>query len=303
MRKFISLLLGIIFTQSFAHAGPIQSFSLNVLTYNIKGLPSFAAQGYDENRYGDIGRILAKRMKGGNGPDVVLLQESFVSRTAELRAIAGYPFYAQGPGSAQLLGVDSGLYILSRYPILKQETQAFGPELCTSWDCYSNKGVQFAQIQLPGMPIPLEIYNTHMQASRKADFVRQKQVKVILDFMKRTHRPGAPVIFAGDFNFRPGSGDASFREFVKETSLVHAGEFCLSHHCPLGTGTLAARLYASSVDHQFISVDPTGAFSLRPVKAERNFSELVSGRRLSDHDGFEINYELSWNSPSPSKVN
>lgn len=268
-----------------------------MLSYNIKGLPSFAANGYDEDRFADIGQILAKRNAEGNGPDIVALQESFVSRTAELRALAAYPFVAKGPDAAQLLGVDSGLYILSRFPILKQEKRAFGRGLCASWDCYSNKGVQFVRLQIPGAPFPLDVYNTHMQASRSSDAIRQKQVKILLEFIKETHQPGAPILFLGDFNFRPGAGDRSFEDFVKGSSLVHAGKLCLTLHC-VKEAWAKARLYESSVDHHFISVDPASSYRIKPLKAERNFSELVKGRSLSDHSGYEVRYEMDWSAPA-----
>src|SRR5687768_5800495 len=71
--------------------------TFTVLTYNIKGLPSFIAGSYDEERYSEIGAILADRQKKGDAPDIVLLQESFVERTRELRERAAYPYIAKGP--------------------------------------------------------------------------------------------------------------------------------------------------------------------------------------------------------------
>lgn len=293
--------LAAVFAFASARAETAPRLELSVLSYNIKGLPSFAANGYDEDRFADIGQILAKRNAEGKAPDIVALQESFVSRTAELRALAAYPFVAKGPDAAQLLGVDSGLYILSRFPILKQEKRAFGRAMCASWDCYSNKGVQFARLQIPGAPFPLDVYNTHMQASRSSDAIRQKQVKILLEFIKDTHQPGAPILFLGDFNFRPGAGDQSFDDFLKGSALVHAGKLCLSLHCATEAWA-KARLYDATVDHQFISVDPASSYRIKPLKAERNFGELVKGRSLSDHTGYEIRYEMDWNAAPAATV-
>ncbi|RZA09047.1 MAG: hypothetical protein EOP11_02945 [Proteobacteria bacterium] len=278
------------------------SLKFRVLSYNIKGLPSFAAPGFDEDRYGDIGKILADRNLSGSGPDIVALQESFTSRTAELRALANFSFVAKGPGAATMMGVDSGLYILSRYPIIKEESRVFGPELCASWDCYSNKGVQLARIKLPGLPMPVDVYNTHMQASRQSDAIRRGQVKIILEFIKATHAPGAPIIFAGDFNFRPSAGDLSFADFIKGSSLIHAGKLCLSLKCETAKGYDLRRLYETSVDHQFISEGAEDGFTLIPLRAERNFLDPVKGRLLSDHLGYEVQYELRWAAPKASPL-
>jgi endonuclease/exonuclease/phosphatase family metal-dependent hydrolase len=278
-------------------ADPAPKISFRVLSYNIKGLPAFAAPGFDEDRYGDIGRILAERNLAGSGPDIVTLQESFVSRTAELRALANFAYTAKGPDAANLWGVDSGLYILSRYPILKEEKRAFGPKLCASWDCYSNKGVQLARIQLPGAPFPIDVYNTHMQASRQSDAIRREQVKVILEFVKETHLVGAPIVFAGDFNFRPAAGDKSFADFQRGTALVHAGKLCLAERCPSVKGFDPSRLFEASVDHQFITPNGGASFHLKPLRAERNFLDPVKGRSLSDHLGYEVQYELGWAGP------
>lgn len=279
---------------------PPRRLQFGVLSYNIKGLPGFAAPGYDEDRYGDIGRLLAERNLGGRGPDIVALQESFVARTAELRALAGFAHSAKGPDAATLWGVDSGLWILSRYPILKEERLAFGPKLCATWDCYANKGVQLARIQLPGAPYPVDVYNTHMQAGREHDEIRRAQVKVILEFVKKTHQPGAPIVFAGDFNFRPGRGDKSFEDFLRGSALTHAGKLFLRLRAPAAALPDAARLFESSVDHQFIDTAAALPFRLKPLNAERSFTALVKGRALSDHPGYEVRYELDYGPAIPA---
>lgn len=264
---------------------------LRVLTYNIKGLPAVFAEGYSEERYAEIGRILAERRLAGDAPDLVFLQESFVARTKELRDRAGYPFEAKGPDSSALLGVDSGLYILSRFPVLATKTRAFGVDVCAGWDCYANKGVQFARIQLPGLPVPLDVYNTHMQASRDHDGVRSRQVELIAEFVRETHDPRYPILFAGDFNFRPQLNEASYREFVKRTGLVNSAEFCEAKTCARnGLGGV----WRSIVDHHFVSVAEHALFRLLPLGLQRSFAGEVKGMRLSDHQGLEGTYRIEW---------
>ncbi len=297
--RFLFLLLFLWPLASFGKAAVFSNkLTLRVLTYNIKGLPTFAAPDYDEDRYADIGRILARRQKEGTAPDLVLLQESFVVRTKELRDHANYPHIARGPdegrGIASLMSLDSGLYILSRYPIVKEETKAFGTSLCSEWDCYANKGVQFARLQIPGLPFPIDIYNTHLQASRSQDEVRVKQVDVLANFIASTHKIGLPLIFAGDFNFRPAWQPASYRDFVRKTALYNVGERCLAKKCKIETGTDPERVFQMTVDHHFTGVEHGQNFQLTPLSIERTFAEPVKGRRLSDHAGLETIYELKW---------
>lgn len=274
--------------------------ALTVLSYNIKGLPSIALGDYDENRYGEIGKILAERSKSGKSPDIVVLQESFSERTRELREAAKYPHVAEGPRANSLLGVGSGLFILSRYPIEKQAERAFGEKLCASWDCYSNKGVQYAKIQVPGLPLPIEVYNTHLQASRSSDRIRRQQVKVLVEFFQETHEPGLPVIFAGDFNFRPGMGDESYKDFVKLTAFGNVGRFCLDQGCAAEADHGWHGIWSGAVDHHFFSKD--SFVEILPTKVQRNFKELVGERRLSDHFGYEADYELKWDASLADKV-
>jgi endonuclease/exonuclease/phosphatase family metal-dependent hydrolase len=273
----------------------LRKVALRALSYNIKGLPSIALGKYDENRYAEIGRRLAERQKEGRGFDFVLLQESFSERTKELREVAGYPFMAKGPEANSILGVDGGLYILSRHPIVRQTTREFGTGNCASWDCYAAKGVQYARIELPGVPFPFEIYNTHLQASRQGDGIRRRQVKILLEFFRETHVPGAAVLFAGDFNFRPGLGHQSYLDFL-QAPFLHVGKFCLEAGCARGRDEGWHGLFQNAVDHHFVGTGE-GRFHLLPTRVERTFGELVGGRRLSDHLGYEADYELRWGNP------
>lgn len=233
----------------------------------------------------------------------MLLQEAFAPRVSELweTASIAYPHRARGPLPTSFLGVCGGLYILSRYPIVEHAQESFGSDLCASWDCLANKGVQMVRIAVPGLPEPLEVYNTHMQASRTSDGIRVKQVAKLAAFFKQHHRAGAPVIFGGDFNFRPGSGHASYALFRKLTGLRHSAEecfkpggACLGAGAGIGASPGAdasdrGELVEYTVDHHFMADGFSSA--LLPTKAMRNFRP-VKGRRLSDHLGYEVAYSL-----------
>lgn len=281
-------------------AGAARAQGLHVMSYNIKGLPSaILSSEYQDSRYGMIGKLLAKRTGEGNSPDIVALQEAFSGLSQNLIDAAGYPHVAQGPAATSLIGVSSGLFILSRYRILRQAHMSFGSKNCLSWDCFSNKGVQMALLDVPGLPKPLEVFNTHLQAGREDSSARRAQVKILLEFFRKEHQPGNPVVFAGDFNFRPGLAQQSHDDFVAGSRLLHAGKFCLDKGCAKGSDDGWHGIWARAVDHQFYSTD--GPVSFTPMLVERTYREKVEGLRLSDHPAHEVKYELSWQEKVPGK--
>ena len=270
---------------------------LHVMSYNIKGLPSMLlSSDWKDGRYALIAKTLNARHKDGTAPDVVVLQEAFSEPAAVLLRESGYPHVAAGPPAASMLGVNSGLFVLSRFKVLSEASRAFGPKLCLSWDCFSNKGVQMVRLDVPGLPKPLEVFNTHLQAGREDTVARQAQVKILLEFFREHHAPGNPVVFAGDFNFRPGLGQKSFQHFDEGLRLLHAGKLCLEKGCAKGRDDGWHGIWERAVDHQFFAAE--GPVRLTPVLVERSYREPLEGTRLSDHPAHEVRYELTWDSHS-----
>ncbi len=284
-----SFLSAMAFLFSFTvHAGETK---LHVLSFNIHGLPSIAIEDeFKQERFALIGKLL-KEAK--DKPDIVLLQEGFDGATDDLLSAAGFPFMYKGPETNSILGASSGLYILSRYPIHAEAKRAFGSVLCSSWDCLANKGVEFVEITVPGLPRPLEIFNTHMQSGLD-DGVRQGQSKILVDFFKAHHREGNPVIFAGDFNFRPGLGHPSYKNFMQGTGLANAGKFCLDSGCAKTPDTSWKGVWEYTVDHQFFSQD--GLVKIVPLSVERTYAAPVNNLKLSDHPAHDVEYTLRWKS-------
>ncbi|RYZ78817.1 MAG: hypothetical protein EOP06_28365, partial [Proteobacteria bacterium] len=125
--------------------GP-RSVRIRVLSYNIKGLPAFINPSYDVSRYGDIGKILAARKAKGTAPDIVLLQESFDAPTVDLRRAAKYPYEFAGPSSTKI--INSGLFVLSDFPIVAKSSILYGANDCGTWDCFASKGAQMVRVQI-----------------------------------------------------------------------------------------------------------------------------------------------------------
>lgn len=168
-----------------AEDGRSATATLSVLTYNLEGLGWPARKGRAAELKA-IGERLAAMREAGTAPDVVLFQEMFSGAAKHAVAASGYPAIAPGPqrttkaygtdhekmpgkskplkGELGFKMVGGGLAIASRYPIVDTALDAYGRRACAGLDCLSNKGVMLARIAMPGVPAPIDIYNTHMNS-------------------------------------------------------------------------------------------------------------------------------------------
>jgi endonuclease/exonuclease/phosphatase family metal-dependent hydrolase len=269
--------------------GP-RSVRIRVLSYNIKGLPALINPQYDTARYAEIGRILAQRKAAGTSPDIVLLQESFDAKTADLRREAKYPFVAVGPSSSKLL--DSGLYVLSAFPIEAKSTVLYGAADCGTWDCFAAKGAQMVRVRFPGVPVPVTFVNTHTQSGAKYEVARESQLQDLVQYLKQVLPSNDGSIVGGDFNTMPSR--STFTNFERNSGLTSVGRVCLTEGsgCGVAAGTDKSMILANSVDHFFIN--PGTTLHVKPLAVGRTFEKPVNGRMLSDHLGYEVIYELSW---------
>ena len=274
---------------------PPRSFEFVVLSYNVKSLPLLR----DASRLRQIGRMLKERRLRGDEPDVVLLQEAFSGDAERIRARAGYPYQVVGTGTVGgvLLENPSGLEILSDHPIVAQYGRAFDD--CASVDCLVSKSVLGVTLAIPGLPVPVRVFTTHMQAHTPNDSVRKNQIDDIDIFLRRIGFGAEPAIFAGDVNFKPKH--ASYRKFLREFSFfTEAGRFCLDDRtrCEIVLGEDGRAdlldVWAASHDRQYFYAPQGSPVRIEPVRLMRNFTERFEGSDLSDHWGYEVRYRLSW---------
>ncbi len=300
--------------------GRLARTTLSVLTYNLEGLGWPARKGRAAELRA-IGDRLAAMREAGTGPDVILFQEMFSGAAKRAVAASGYPAIAPGPrrttrpyigdyekvaGKAKplkgelgirLLG--GGLAIASRYPIAESALDAYGRRACAGLDCLSNKGVMLARIAIPGVPAPIDVYNTHMN-SRGASKVSEarngeahaRQALAASKFIARTQDLTAPLIFGGDFNMRHSEDRwAEFSEYHPLT-LVH--EVCVdpASGCAVRMSWDGDAPWMDTQDLQFFADGER--VTVRPIRAQAMFDGGESGPQLSDHDGFLVTYELSW---------
>jgi endonuclease/exonuclease/phosphatase family metal-dependent hydrolase len=295
-----------------------KSVMLDVLTYNIEGLqwPARSGRSADLAR---IGQILNALNASGEAPDVVLFQEVFSARAIRAVKASGYPVFVSGPSptrssqdSAEAtragrprptkgeLGIrltGSGLVIASRYPITATKVDAYSRKTCAGFDCLSNKGVMLIRIAIPGIPVPVEIVNTHMN-SQKASKVKTErhltahryQVEELAMFLERYHAPEAPLILGGDFNMRHSQDrhDA----FTFRLPLEQAHRYCLlTKRCDVRISWDGDAPWMDTQDLQFFASGRS--MHIAPVRIEAMFDGSPASPQLSDHDGLRVTYRLT----------
>lgn len=294
--------------------------TLSVLTYNIEGLGWPARQGRAP-RLAEIARYLATARASGTAPDIVMVQEMFSGAAKKAVLATGYPAIVSGPArtartanavSRKLPGraslkrgetgfhlTGSGLAIASRYPIIASRSQPYGRKSCAGIDCLSNKGVMLARISIPGVPVPIDLYNTHMNSrgASKAPHARnlaahERQALEASQFIDRTHDDSLPMIFGGDFNMRRAQD--RWDNFTRHQPMTLVHRVCIdrSSGCEVRMSWDGDEPWIDTQDLQFF--ESGKAVTIRPIRVEAMFDGGPSAPALSDHDGFLVTYRIDW---------
>ncbi len=307
--------------------GKTASMQLDVLTYNLEGVPQRSGR---KSALREIGKHLAAMRKAGDAPDIVLFQEAFSDDAKAAVRAAGYPLLVKGPKRTQRrtlpsegerrghiwskgeLGmrlVGSGLAVASVYPIDVHAGEPFSRRACAGFDCLSNKGGLFARVAIPGLPDDLDLFATHMNAQGASGVKVQRhlsaheaQVKELTEFISSRRSADNPVILGGDFNMR---GSLSrFNAFEDHQPLSLVQRYCVERRADCDV-RVAWSDDTPWMDTQDLQLFNSGArVKIRPVRVESLFDGRSSGPKLSDHDGLRVTYELSWslNKAEPTDV-
>lgn len=303
--------------------GTRASLRLDVLTYNIEGLGWPARKGRKSELAG-ISSRLNDLLRSGEGPDVVLFQEVFSRPAVSAVEQSGYPALAAGPkrrsrrdlpaagrpqgrrlwmrGEIGLRLTTGGLAIGSVYPIVDQEGEPFSRRGCAGLDCLSNKGALHARVAIPGAPLPVDVFNTHMN-SRKASKAPRKrtlsahaiQTAELSAFLAARRDPRAAAILGGDFNMR--RSEARFEAFSAKLPMTLVHRYCMEQPdlCDVRTSWDGDAPWMDTQDLQLFAEGEV--MSIRPVHVETMFDGRPDSPALSDHDALRVVYELSWPIP------
>lgn len=310
-------------TQTEIDSWPNPSSELSVMTYNVRGLPWPITSGRGA-ALSAIGQQLVAMRNRGVQPKVVLLQEAFTDQAKEIARRAGYHYVVYGPEQAPIEAIaplgsdfaraaqwdrgersrnlfDSGLAILSDYPIVGVRKAAFPSGACAGLDCLAAKGIVIAWIKIPGKSQPISIVNTHLNSGEtthvpysRADVVFAWQLRAADAFLKRSVAPDTPIIFGGDFNVGVSpSRTASFATFSPLGRSQRDALAVVFERGGLATGSQdeVQRIFARNTDRIFYR---NGSDSrLTATSAWVPFGMLTPKPTLSDHAGYIVNFDVN----------
>lgn len=300
--------------------GQTRSMILKVLTYNIEGLGFPARKGRGPD-LAQIGSRLSAMRAAGTGPDIILFQEMFSGAAKKAVAATGYPAITPGPtistrpqgsttdklpGRAKIkrgeVGIrfqGSGLAIASLYPVIASDVRAFGAKSCAGLDCLANKGIVLARVFIPGLPTPIDFYNTHMNArvaSRASETrnraAHDRQALEASEFIDSTHNDNYPVIFGGDFNMR--KSEPRWENFSRYQAMTLVHRVCNdpAFGCEVKMSWDGDAPWMDTQDLQFYYGG--SPVTVRPIRVEAMFDGSPDSPQLSDHDGYMVTYRLEW---------
>ncbi len=305
---------------------------LSLMTYNVEGLPWPVRFDRDEDLSQIQTRLETLRLLGEQ-PHIVVLQEAFTDAAKSIGPESGYRYVAYGPdktlagapavrpddrafaASASLLRgersgklVDSGLQILSDYPILSVRRMAFPSYACAGFDCLANKGVVLAMIAVPGIAEPIAVANVHLNSRRashvsdeRSIYAYRRQIDALDAFLTKSVKPGTPVIVAGDFNVgkRP-TRKSYFQAFLKrwgsgmpgQGAMIDALTTCLSPAAPCGTDIPSDARYSAGRARDWQLSSAGSSHRLGVTRLSVPFGHDLNGRMLSDHVGYVAYYDV-----------
>ena len=318
------------------------SLYLSVLIYNIAALP-WPIKANRTRAIRLIGAELAAMRTRGEEPDIVMIQEGFRRSVKELIRASGYPNWVRGPKTGdtmpkyserapeafrsesyfwkgERLGkiMDSGLYILSNWPIVAKGTQAFYRHECAGFDCGANKGILSADIAVPGMPGTLQLYTTHLNSrgstgvpEARSLIAHTLQIDHLDEYFDARWDREQPVIFGGDFNMKSARDRLDYA-VGRHSVLTDTPVFIVQHYCTVLVRDCDVRMSYDSDEPWLDTNDlqgwvPGRYVHVRAVEVDAWFdtpypgAPKIRGRTtLSDHDGLFVRYRLSWTPQAPA---
>ena len=212
--------------------------------------------------------------------------------------------------------MNSGLYVLSDFPILRKEIQPFYASECAGFDCGSNKGVLWVEIEIPGMPGYLQMFNTHMNANGSTTGVDndrnltayELQFDHMDEFVEGVWTEEHPMIFGGDFNSKDAQdrldhiSNSPTRVPTRRSEIVQLTQyFCKENpsECQTFLASNGATPWLDTQDWQGFSSGHR--VSVKPVQIidvendiVQSAPEIKGKNTLSDHGAVWVRYRLSW---------
>jgi len=269
--------------------------SLEVLTYNVAGLPEILSSAPTERKSAttEIGRRL--------GPyDIVQVQEDF-NYHAYLYAADTHPHRTPTSGGA---GIGSGLNTLSGRPYDADDFERVKWDDCSlgSGDCLTPKGFTFMRIRL-AEGVYVDFYNLHADAgSGPGDLTARAANLAQLTSFIRTHSAGNAVVVAGDTNTRYTRTGDMIAEFATANALTDPWVDLVRGGVPPVKGDAALTCDATAVtddcevvDKVLYRGDKLVSLTAASYGNDHAAFQTAEGLMLSDHHPISVGFTWTRN--------
>ena len=261
---------------------------LNLLTYNIAGLPELLSSAVAE-RSSSI-RSIGKRI---NAFDIVNVQEDF-NYNKFLYSENKHSYRTANMGGVPF---GDGLSTLSKYPIVEFKRVAWAD--CNGADCLTPKGFSYARIQL-AKAVFIDVYNVHATAQddQNATVARQKNINQLKTYIKK-YSAGRPLLIMGDFNAHYADELDNIRSFQQDLGLVDAwvslrNKGIIPHLQADFEAKSALELTedCEGIDKIYYRNDHHLLFEAKNYQVQKRLFQNERGQDLSDHCAVSV--QLGW---------
>ena len=170
---------------------------LKLLTWNLHLLPAIAINKNQKARARGIAKVLSDSKY-----DVIVFQEAFHRRARKLIwTVLSEEFPNQyGPRKGGFIKYSSGLWIVSKLELKRQQHIAYSRCSKGTADCRARKGALLVEVEKGG--ITFQIIGTHLQSKEGSQYqdVRNSQLKELKDLLITNKAESTPFIVTGDLN-------------------------------------------------------------------------------------------------------
>ncbi|RYV03487.1 hypothetical protein SOPP22_04265 [Shewanella sp. OPT22] len=285
------------------HKGPElnnDASKISILNYNVWGTWVFGSKKTKE-RFAAI----PDQVKGY---DVLALSET-IDQTPTTEVLLHhlqneYPYVTQNYHDKILDGiprfVGSGLRVVSKYPILKQDVHYF--HRCDGIQCLSSKGVVYAEINKLGQKYHIFISHTQSGTSFDAKNDRLAQIQEIKDFIDSKKIPSdEPVIVAADLNIdkinMPDEYQAMQTTLNTTVPDISGWQYTFDpHHNHWAEGTVEYLDYVLPINDHLVPLKTANEV----IPLQSTADDLWGIWDLSDHYAVAATFEYALN-PHPTR--
>jgi len=197
-----------------------QSQQIKILSWNIFMIPPTIFKSCQCER----ASFISEAVKNWDA-DVIIFQEAFQKKVRLMiwELIKDKYPYETGVPKSGFLKVHSGVWIVSKYPIEKQESIVYKSKKGS--DGFAKKGATFIEVNMKGKRF--QVIGTHSQSGSKYQTTRYIQYKQLVDELGNKYLdPNIPQFIGGDLNT-----DYQFQDLYTEMIRIldvggvkHSGE-------------------------------------------------------------------------------